>query len=294
VTRRGIILAGGAGTRLHPLTFVVSKQLLPVYDKPMIYYPLTTLMLAGLRAILIISTPDDLPRFRQLLGDGAQWGMSFSYAEQAVPNGLAQALVIGRDFIGGGSSALILGDNIFYAAGLIEQLKRADARTSGATIFASHVRDPERYGIVELDDNGHAISIEEKPAKPKSSQAVTGLYFYDADAPDIAASLKPSGRGEYEITDVNAEYLRRGTLAVERLSRGAAWFDMGTHESLHAASSFIQTVETRQGLKVASPDETAWRLGWIDAGGLRALAARYKGNAYGRSLLEMLDEDGRS
>ena len=292
MTRRGIILAGGAGTRLHPLTFVVSKQLLPVYDKPMIYYPLTTLMLAGTREILIISTPEDLPRFRQLLGDGAQWGMSLSYAEQAVPNGLAQALVIGRDFIGGGPSALILGDNIFYAAGLIAQLKRADARAAGATIFASHVRDPERYGIVELDDAGRAISIEEKPAKPKSSQAVTGLYFYDSDAPDIAAALKPSRRGEFEITDVNAEYLRRGTLTVERLSRGAAWFDMGTHESLHAASSFIQTIETRQGLKVASPDETAWRMGWIDADGLRALAARYRGNEYGRSLLEML-EDGQ-
>lgn len=287
-TRKGIILAGGAGTRLHPLTLVLSKQLLPVYDKPMIYYPLTTLMLAGIRELLVISTPDDLPRFRQLLGDGSQWGIELSYAEQAVPNGLAQALVIGREFIGDRPSALILGDNVFYAAGLSEQLRRAAAREDGATIFASHVRDPERYGIVELAD-GRAVSIEEKPTAPKSSWAVTGLYFYDTDAPNIAAGLAPSPRGEYEITDVNAEYLRRGRLSVEVLGRGAAWLDMGTHESLHAASSFIQTIETRQGFKVAAPEEVAWRMGWIGDDDVRRLAERFRGNAYGRSLLDVLD-----
>ena len=287
---RGIILAGGAGTRLHPVTLSISKQLLPVYDKPMIYYPLTTLMLAGIRELLVISTPDDLPRFRQLFGDGSQWGLKFSYAEQAQPNGLAQALVIGREFIAGSPSALILGDNVFYAAGLSEQLCRAADTDGGATIFATHVRDPERYGIVELDDDRRPVSIEEKPKAPRSSWAVTGLYFYDADAPDIAASLRPSARGEYEITDVNAEYLRRGRLNVEVLGRGAAWLDMGTHESLHAASSFIQTIEIRQGLKVASPEEVAWRNGWIDDDAVRRLAERFRGNAYGQSLLELLRE----
>jgi glucose-1-phosphate thymidylyltransferase len=286
--RKGVILAGGAGTRLHPLTLAMSKQLLPVYDKPMIYYPLTTLMLAGIRELLVISTPDDLPRFRQLFGDGSQWGLKFSYAEQAEPKGLAEALVIGREFIGGSPSALILGDNIFYAAGLSEQLCRASETDGGATVFATHVRDPERYGIVELDAGGRPVSIEEKPKAPRSSWAVTGLYFYDSDAPDIAASLRPSARGEYEITDVNAEYLRLGRLNVEVLGRGAAWLDMGTHESLHAASSFIQTIETRQGLKVASPEEVAWRNGWIDDDAVRRLADRFRGNAYGQSLLDML------
>jgi glucose-1-phosphate thymidylyltransferase len=291
--RRGIILAGGAGTRLHPVTLVVSKQLLPVYDKPMIYYPLSTLMLAGIRDMLIISTPADIPRFRELLGDGSQWGLSFSYAAQPQPNGLAQAFVIGREFIGDRSSALVLGDNIFYGTGLIEQLRRADAQRDGATIFGYHVRDPERYGVVEVDAEGVVLGIEEKPARPRSNFAVTGLYFYDHQVVDIAASLQKSTRGEYEITDVNVEYLRRGQLRMELMSRGAAWLDTGTHDSLHDASSFVQTIEKRQGLKIASPEEIAWRLGYIDDGALEALARRLGKSGYGDHLLQLLHEQVR-
>jgi glucose-1-phosphate thymidylyltransferase len=291
--RRGIILAGGAGTRLHPSTLVISKQLLPVYDKPMIYYPLSTLMLAGIREILIISTPSDLPRFRELLGDGERWGLSFSYAAQPEPNGLAQAFVIGRPFLNGTTSALVLGDNIFYGAGFPELLQQAGARTSGATIFGYRVTDPERYGVAEFDRNGRVVSIEEKPQRPKSNFAIPGLYFYDCQAPDIAAELRPSPRGEYEITDLNLTYLRRDELHLEIMSRGIAWLDAGTQESLHDAASFVQAVEKRQGLKIASPEELAWRLDYIDSAQLERLAHDLGKSAYGAYLRNLLREEPR-
>jgi glucose-1-phosphate thymidylyltransferase len=291
--RKGLILAGGSGTRLYPLTQAISKQLLPVYDKPMIYYPLSALMLAGIREVLVINTPHEQALFQRLLGDGSQWGMRFDYAVQPSPDGLAQALLIGRDFLAGAPSCLVLGDNIFHGQGLGPMLQRADQRQRGATVFGYHVRDPERYGVAEFDASGRVIGLEEKPAQPKSHYAVTGLYFYDERAPQFAAELKPSARGELEITDLNRRYLDDGSLHLETFGRGTAWLDTGTFESLIQASNFIETISARQGLSVCCPEEIAWQQGWIDAAQLRVLAQPLAKNSYGQYLLSLL-EQGRA